>query len=594
MSGPDTVRGVVAGWMERVSARLPDRDRTRLLGYAALVGVLGGASAVGFELAMDGLAALVLGTDEPALVGVSGWRLLVPIVTSLLGGALGVAATRTGKPRGIPDVIAGVRGEAVPLDLRDGALSTAAAVLAIGGGQSAGREGPIVMLGGTVAAAIGDRLSLPPHAWRVLVAAGAAAGIAASFNSPLGGAFFAMEVLLGSFAVDAFAPTVVASVTGTVVGQSLLGDRLALAFPAFSLTHPRELLVYPLLGVACGVVTVALRSALRRVGRGLEALPLPEWARPAIGGVAVAALAAVGLPHVMGNGYALLDALADGTVTLGPAVLAAILVAKLLTTALAYSGRSGGGIFAPTLFLGAVTGQLVGEVVGVAAPRFASSPGVLATVGMGAVAAAVAHAPVTMALMIAEMTGNYAIVLPLLVTIALAVLVSAASDRSSLYVQVLLDRGLLAKPERDDHPVEGLRVAQVTASDGWVSVGPDAGYDEMVGHFLERSDDELFVVEAGRPLGVVDIQDLKRAMVDPARRPEATARRLLRAVPVAHPEQPLALVMEVFFRTGLEVLPVVDADGTMTGVVSERAVVGALERTLSTGTPPPAPLRAIT
>lgn len=588
------MRQTVAGWVERASARLPDADRTRLLGYAVLVGVVGGASAVGFELAMSGAGALLLGTAEPALDGVHGWRLLVPVAAALAGGALGVAATRSGKPRGIPDVVGAVRGERIPLDLRDGALSAAAAVLAIAGGQSAGREGPIVMVGGTVAAAIGDRLSLPAHSWRVLVAAGAAAGIAASFNSPLGGAFFAMEVLLGTFAMDAFAPTVVASVTGTVVGQTLLGDRLALGFPAFSLAHPHELLVYPALGLACGGVTVALRSALRRVGRALDGSPLPPWTRPAVGGVAVAALAAVGLPHVMGNGYALLDAVADGSVALGPAMLAAVLVAKLATTALAYSGRSGAGIFAPTLFLGAVTGQLVGSLAGRVAPWLAPSPGVLATVGMGAVAAAVAHAPVTMALMIAEMTGNYAIVLPLLVTIAIAVLVSAASDRSSLYVQVLLDRGLLARPERDEHPVGALRVGQVTARAGWVSVGPDAGYDEMVAHFLERSDDELFVVEGDRPLGLVDIQDLKRAMVDPSARPATTARALLRPAPTARPEQPLAAVMEVFFRTGLEVLPVVDDEGRMVGVVSERAVVGALERTLATGTPPPTPARSLT
>jgi CIC family chloride channel protein len=588
------VRQTVAGWVERASARLPDADRTRLLGYAVLVGVVGGASAVGFELAMSGAGALLLGTAEPALDGVHGWRLLVPVVAALAGGALGVAATRSGKPRGIPDVVGAVRGERVPLDLRDGALSAAAAVLAIAGGQSAGREGPIVMVGGTVAAAIGDRLSLPAHSWRVLVAAGAAAGIAASFNSPLGGAFFAMEVLLGSFAMDAFAPTVVASVTGTVVGQTLLGDRLALGFPAFSLAHPHELLVYPALGLACGGVTVALRSALRRVGRALDSSP-PAPVGPAGrgrrgGGRARRRRAA----HVMGNGYALLDAVADGSVALGPAVLAAVLVAKLATTALAYSGRSGGGIFAPTLFLGAVTGQLVGALAGRVAPWLAPSPGVLATVGMGAVAAAVAHAPVTMALMIAEMTGNYAIVLPLLVTIAIAVLVSAASDRSSLYVQLLLDRGLLARPERDEHPVGALRVGQVTARAGWVSVGPDAGYDEMVAHFLERSDDELFVVEGGRPLGLVDIQDLKRAMVDPSARPGTNARALLRPAPTARPEQPLAAVMEVFFRTGLEVLPVVDDEGRMVGVVSERAVVGALERTLATGTPPPAPARSLT
>lgn len=579
----------VGAWLERVSARLPDRERSRLLLLAVAVGSVGGASAVAFEVSMDLVGKLILGTEEPSLHGVPAVRGIVGAVLSALAcGVAGILLTRSHKPKGIPDVIGAVRGEQVDLDPRDGALSTIAGLLAIGGGQSSGREGPIVMLGGTVAAWVCHRLKLQPRQTRVLVAAGAAAGIAASFNSPLGGAFFALEVLLGTFAVDAFAPTVVASVTGTVVGQSLLGERLALAFPVLKLGSPKELLVYPVLGVVCGLVALLLRSLLRRSGELYETVPMPAWLRPTLSGVLVGLLAMVGLHQVMGNGYALLEGIVGGVVVFGPAMLGLILVTKLIATAVAYGGKSGGGIFAPTLFLGAITGQLVGEVTAMVAPSLVPQPGVLAAVGMGAVAAAISHAPVTMALMIAEMTGNYAIVLPLLVTIALAVVVAAAADRYSLYVQVLVDRGLLVEPTTDANPVQNLRVADVMVSDGWARVAPTASFDDLASTFLHRREDEVVVVEEGRPLGLVDIQDIKQAMLDPTRRGDATARALCRPVPTVRTDTTSHEVMALFYETSLEVLPVVDADGKLIGMVSEHDLVGAVDKALESATPAPA------
>ncbi|MEQ1501363.1 MAG: chloride channel protein [Myxococcota bacterium] len=566
------------GLIERLAPRLPDRAWTRILALAVAVGIVGGLAAVGFEVAMGLVGEVVLGTADPSIAEIPPLRaaLGATIAAALCGLAAG--STTTGKPIGIPDIVEYVRtGERAPT-ARDSAPSVVAALLAIGGGQSAGREGPIVQLAGTVATVISDRMQLPPGTARALTASGAAAGIAASFNSPLGGAFFAMEVLLGTFAVDTFAPVVVASVTGTVVGQLVMGDRLALQLPPMRLDPIVGIVLFPVLGVVCGLVSVALRGLLRLSAAQLDRLPGPPALRPVASGVAVGLLAAVGLPHVMGNGYALLGAVISGRVTLGIGMLALILAAKLVTTSLAYSGRSGGGIFAPTLFLGGITGELVGTAFAELVPSIAPAPGVFAAVGMGAVAAAVSHAPVTMGLMIAEMTGNYAIILPLLVAIAIATGIANATDRHSVYVQTLLDRGVRLNRRPEASVLRDLRVRAVMVDRGYQTVDPDAPFDVLAQVFLDGRDDEVFVVRDGYLVGMVELQDVKALLHDPGRRAGVTARSLARAVSVTRPDEPVGDVMEVFYRTGLEALPVLDDSGRIAGIVTERDVVGALNR----------------
>lgn len=565
--------------MAWLSPRLPDRERTRILGLAVLVGAIGGLSAVTFELAMEAIGILVLGTSEPSITDIPPWRAIVgAIAASVVCGWVGYRLTSHGRPQGIPDVIEAVRLKR-PLSWRDGLASAGAALLAIGGGQSAGREGPIVQVGATVASLIGARLHVSPSTARALTAAGAAAGIAASFNSPLGGAFFAMETVLGTFALDAFAPVVVASVTGTVVGQLMLGDRLALQLPPMHMESLSELLMYPILGIACGAVTVALRGTLRLSSARLSALPLPPELRPLLSGVLVGVLAAVGLPHVMGNGYPLMQEVISGKVVLGTGMLALILVAKIAASALAYGGRSGGGMFAPTLFLGAITGELVGSIGHQLAPMLVPDTGMLAVVGMGAVAAAAAHAPVTMALMIAEMTGNYAIILPLLVAIAIATVIANAADRHSLYVQALVDRGVRLEPSQGDAVPKDLTVRDVMLDRGFVAVASELGTEALAKLFLERRQDEVFVVGGTGVVGRVAIQDVDAQLREPDAR-RTTAASLARTLPSFRDHDPVSALLDSFARTGFDLAPVLDDTGRLVGIATDRSVFAGLNRAI--------------
>lgn len=566
-------------WLSRTFPHLGDRERLRVLVLAIVVGTLGGLAAVGFEFAMDEAARLVFGTPDPSLGGFSTTRGIVgPIVTGLLAGATATLLTTTGRSAGVADMIAFARGAHRAPPPPDAAASAVAAILTIGGGQSAGREGPIVQIAGSTAAWLSAQAGINEHTGRVLAGSAAAAAIAASFNSPLGGAFFALELILGTFALDAFAPVVVASVTGTLVGQLTLGDRLALQVPDFTLRTWTEILLFPLLGIACGLVAITFRSLVAFVTAQFRRLPGPLLLRPAISGLAVGLMAAGGLPDVMGNGYERLEPL---IAVEEPAVgfLGLLLGAKLLATALSAASRSGGGLFAPTLFFGAVTGLLYGRAAAAVLPGVDPDAGTFAIAGMAGVAATIAHAPVTMAIMLAEMTGHYAIILPLLVTIAIASIVSQTAFRHSVYVQSLIDRGVRIDHTPEELVVHGLRVRDVMVERGYLIVAPDTTPDELARLFLEHRQDRLFVVERdGRFVGLVDLQDVKGLLREATPGDERTARTLAREVPTADPATPIADVMEAFFVTSQDAVAVVGPEGHMVGIVTERDVMGALNR----------------
>jgi chloride channel protein, CIC family len=566
-------------WLVRVLPRLSDRERARVLVYAAVVGVLGGLSAVLFEFLMDEAARMVFGTADPALGGFSTERALAgPVLTGLCAGAAATLLTTTGRPQGIADIIGHARGAEPAPQIGNAFASTLAAVLTIGGGQSAGREGPIVQLAGSITSFVSAQAGIPVATGRVLAAASAAGAIAASFNSPLGGAFFALEVILGTFALDAFAPVVVASVAGTLVGQLVLGDHLALQLPAFQLKSSSEIFLFPLLGIACGLVTVVFRALVVFAQIQFARMPGPKLLRPAVAGLAVGLLAAAGMPDAMGNGYARLELLI-GVERPAVGFLLVLLSAKLVATALSAASRAGGGMFAPSLFLGAVTGLLCGRAFAFALPGVDPDAGTFAIVGMGGVAAAIAHAPATMALMLAEMTGNYAIILPLLVTIAIASLVSRVVFRHSLYVQSLLDRGVRLDRNPEELIVHGLHADDVLSERGYLTTRSDAPVAEVVRLFLDHRQDELIVVdpEFGY-VGVIDVQDVKGFLHGRPSADHGTAAKLARPIAAVRADTPLADVMEAFFVSGVASVPVVDEGGRLVGVVTERDVMGTLNR----------------
>jgi CIC family chloride channel protein len=403
-------------------------------------------------LAAGGFAIAFRQTLEWTLRGVTGvanvvdamtaadwwWRLVVPMVGALVAGLLALSIAKRGGG-GVSDVMEAVALGKSRLSVRVTAVKSLASWFAIVCGGSLGREGPLIQFGGTSGHAIGSRFGLSDTDRRVLIAAGTAAGFAAAYNTPLAAVAFVLEVVAGVVVVDTVVPTLVATVIATALTRAAVGPGPIYGTRSFELLHAGELLAYA--GVALAAALIAFGFS-RLVGFG-EALFRRSWLRPpwrqALGGLCAGAIL-VGLPSVAGNGYEPLNSLLDGRLAIG--VVAALLVAKAVATTASVGSGSPGGVFTPMLLLGGCTGYLVG--VGLAQAGFdVGPPGGYALVGMAAAIAAATHAPLMGAVLAFELSGDYAVVLPLVLATAIATAVSRALGQDSIYMAELhRDRGV--------------------------------------------------------------------------------------------------------------------------------------------------------
>lgn len=570
----DTVRAHLAPQLATFEA-MREHEAGRLLLAGVVVGAIGAFAAVTFDGLMAAVGEVVLGTAFPGRTAPTWWRaLLGPPVAGLIVGLLVRHLTHRGRPQGMADVLARVQLDEPSLSFRDGTVSALTAALAVGSGFSGGREGPIIQFASTLAMWACRILRVRPSSLRTLVAAGAAAGIAASFNTPLGGAFFALEIILGNFAVETFAPVVAATVTGTVLGQALLGDRIALHLPAFTFQSPLELPLYLLLGGVGAVVAFVFKRAVVTGAARLAALAGPVWLRPCLFGLGIGVAASLGLHQVMGNGYGFLEDLLRGEHA-AAGFLVVLLFAKVLATSMTVAGRTGAGLFAPSLFIGAVTGATFGLGVHALFPAHTEAMGAYGIVGMGAVAAAVLNAPITMALMLFEMTGNYHVMLPLMLALAASAGVSAVLGSRSLEEMELEREGLSLSRRRDAGVMHEIRVGDIVRMDGFETLPDGAPLPAIVATFLRRRVEAVHLVDPnGHYRGTILLQDVKSALAAPETAGHARSRQVATALVT----ESLAAVLPRFFDAPGDALPVVDASGRLVGVLAERDVVAAYHR----------------
>uniref|UniRef100_UPI001377B5F9 chloride channel protein n=1 Tax=Streptacidiphilus carbonis TaxID=105422 RepID=UPI001377B5F9 len=308
--------------------------------------------------------------------------LLAPIVAGLLYGPLVQRFAREARGHGVPEVMYAVARRGGRIAPQVAAVKALASALCIGGGGSVGREGPIVQIGSALGSTLGQLAKLSESRIKMLVACGAAGGIAATFNAPLAGVFFAMELILRDFAAESFGMVVLSSVTASVIGRSILGNTAFITLPAFQVQHLTQYALFALLGLIAGVVGVGFSKVLYRIEDACDAIWRgPEWARPAVGGLALGLLL-LALPEMYGVGYPVLEhALAGGYALL---FLLALLAGKMLATSLTIGIGGSGGVFAPSLFVGAMLGSAFGQGAHQLLPAVAGSAGAYGIVGMGA------------------------------------------------------------------------------------------------------------------------------------------------------------------------------------------------------------------
>lgn len=433
------------------------RHRSGMFALALVVGVLSGLGAVLFRLGIDAWGRLLTGSSEySGVLGASTgllsplgrWFVLVsPVLSGLVIGLLMTRLGRTPTGHGVSGVIWSSRRSDGAMAPVPATASVVSAALTIGGGGSVGPEGPIAELGASAATVFGRRLGLPRRAVRMLAAAGTAAGIAAAFNAPLAGAFFAMEVILVDFTVDAFSFVVLACLSSTVLSHHLLGTTLSISLPELMLDGDAQLAWVALLGLLGGIVGVTFSRSRYLMADGaaalLDRLRVPAWARPAVGGLAVG-LALLAVPEMYGESSPVLVASLSGRVALG--ALLVLVVAKILATSLTLAVGFPGGVFAPSLFIGGTLGAAFGALVAPGRPEVA---GVFGVIGMGAVFTGSARAPMTAVILIIEMTGQYHLLMPLMLAVVLATVMSRFLTRTTIYTEELRRRG-----DDFDNPLE--------------------------------------------------------------------------------------------------------------------------------------------
>ncbi len=345
---------------------------------------------------------------------------------------------REAKGHGVPEVMLAVATFGGKIRARVAVVKSLASAVCIGSGGSAGREGPIVQIGSSLGSSLGQLLRLPESRIRLLVACGAAGGISATFNAPIAGVLFAMEVILREFTANSFAFVVFSSVTACAVSRSLLGNYPSFLIPEYRLVSVWELPLYLGLGLLAGIVSVGFIKSLYGVEDIFERWHFREYLKPVAGGLAIGVMG-VFFPQVFGVGYGPqptggpggLDLVLVGKIGLGMAALLCVL--KVLATSFTIGSGGSGGVFAPSLFIGAMLGGAVGQVVHGLWPGMTAGPGAYAVVGMGAVFAGAARAPITAVIILFEMTGDYRIILPLMTAVVGASLLAQHLSRDTIY-----------------------------------------------------------------------------------------------------------------------------------------------------------------
>jgi len=578
----------------RLSSRLRQllrSDHMVLSVLALVVGALVGISVVGFRESINLVQGLFYGDDgfygndseQLALIAADlpGWRIvLATTVGGLIVGLLIHWFLPGRRSHNVADVIEANALNGGRMSSRVGVMAAVINAISIGTGGSVGREGPAVHLGASLSSWIGRRLHLSRSLTRTLLGCGVAAAVAGSFNAPIAGALFANEVVIGHYALKAFAPIVIASVAGTAVSRVWFGD-----FPAFYMdigviVSFWEMPAFALLGVVCGIGAVIFMKSIQLSSRAAARVPLPDWLKPALAGLALG-LVATELPHILGVGYAA----TEGAMLLNFSLwmLITIGIAKIAATALCLGFGFSGGVFSPSLVIGAMAGGAFGLIATSVFPNYASEVTVYTVVGMGAFAAAVLGAPISTTLIIFEMTSNYALTLAVMIAVVAASEIALHFHGRSFFNVQLLDRGIDVKGGFETEVMRSIPLEQVLKDDG-TTVTPGTPLPELRDRLQETPFGELFVVhEDGRLLGTITLADLSDVAFDHSMDALVNAGDVARLhPPVLTPSESLDAAVQLMGETHEEHIAIVETSKNMQyiGCIHQRDVMAAYSRAL--------------
>lgn len=552
-----------------IVARLRLRESQIFFALTIILGVLCALAAVLFSLAIEGTRHLLFGLEPSSLRLV-----IVPTLVSLGTGYLLAKFFPEARGSGVPQTEAAfhLQQGVIPARVPFGKFLTGA--LCVGSGHSMGREGPCVQIGGGLASLLGKWLRLSPARVRNLVPVGAAAALSAAFNTPVAAVLFALEEIIGDMNAALIGSTVVASVTAVIVERSILGNEPLFHVPEYHLVHPAELLAYAALGLAGGIISVLFcKGLLRTRAFFLRMRASTAVFQPAMGGLIIGVVL-IFVPQVMGVGYEYVDQALNGGLPLK--IMLLLCFVKLAATIISYASGNAGGIFAPSLYLGAMAGGAVGVVIHRFAVFPTGDPGAYALVGMGTLFAGIIRAPITSVFMIFELTQDYQILVPLMIANMLSFLISRRYQPRAVY-HALLDQDHVHLPEPGGRAAAASRLARDIMTHNLTFIPPGSSVGGAW-KLVAENQSKCFLVGSQEMLaGLVTRQSIEEAMQS-GKASDPVSSLLLRGWTHVHPDHPLELALERF-RQNPGLLPVLSRSGTsrVEGVITLETIMQFVE-----------------
>ncbi|MFQ5997959.1 MAG: chloride channel protein [Candidatus Bathyarchaeia archaeon] len=550
---------------------------------AVLAGVFGGLGAVFFRRSLDFFGFLfqnILNFSSSLGFGVIG-VVLLPAMGGLIVGIIVLAFAQETKGHGVPEVIESVNLKGGHIRPRVALVKIIVSSITISSGGSAGREGPIAQIGATIGSTIGKIARIGREGTKLIVMSGLAAGIGGTFNAPLGGAIFAIEVINPTIDPRRIIPVFLASVVGTSVAEIFLGTRPAFSAPSFTIPNPVELALFIPLGIAFGLVSVAWVWAFYKVEDLFDKLKLSRRLKPALGGFVTGTIGVFAIGYgIMGVGYEGIELAAYGQITI--LLLLSLGIAKIVTTSFTIGSGGSGGIFAPSLFIGMMFGSVFGNIYNQFIPTLAEQPFVYGIAGMGALFAGVAKAPITSIVIVAEMFDNSHLLPPLMISASISYFVSSLLMKDSIYSRKLERRGVHIQYPRAQMQAVSVSevmtpVEKVVKADEHVPVAIISEYFWKYGH------NGYPVMTEGTLLGIITLSDVKQ--VAPGRRNETKIGEIAtRKLIIAYPEDTVLDALEKMTHNDVGRLPVVQrSDQTkLVGIITRKDVIRA-QRTAELG-----------
>lgn len=540
--------------------------------FAILVGAAAGLGAVGFRYLLSFVHDIFFIGGADLLSPMGKWYvILIPAAGGLLVGPLVYLLAREAKGHGVPEVMAAVAARGGRIRPRVAVVKALASSICIGSGGSVGREGPIVQIGSAIGSTIGQILRLPAEDVRLLVACGAAGAISGTFNAPLAGVLFSMEVILHRYTGRSFGLVALSSVTAAAIAHAFVGDTPAFSIPHYELVSAWEFPLYVLLGILAAFTAIIFVKVLYKSEDLFEALKFPGYFKPVIGGLAVG-LIGVYYPQIFGVGYSTVEFVLAGNLALS--LLIPLIFIKILATSLTLGSGGSGGVFAPSLFMGAVLGGAFGSVVNELFPAITGPEGAYALVGMAAVFAAASRAPATSIVILFEMTRDYDIILPLIATVVISMIVARLIQRESIYTIKMRQQGI-SIPEDDQWDALRDILVATAMTTNYPTIHPEATLHELNDLFLKSGHHGFPVVDDHQNLvGIVTVSDLK--LVHP-NSTQMVSEIATSDVVVAYPDQSLHDALAQFGGRDVGHIPVVGRDNRrqLLGMVRRHDIIQA-------------------